>query len=49
MDFDATGVDISDKAIEIARELARKADVKCEFIAADVLGNMLRIPVHSGH
>jgi SAM-dependent methyltransferase len=43
MDFDATGVDISDKAIEIARELARKADVKCEFIAADVLGNMPEI------
>jgi SAM-dependent methyltransferase len=43
MDFDATGVDISDKAIEIARELARKADVKCEFIAADVLGNMSKI------
>jgi len=43
MGFDATGVDISEKAIEIARELAQKAGVKCEFIAADVLGNMPEI------
>jgi SAM-dependent methyltransferase len=38
--FNATGVDISDKAIDIARILAQEADVKCEFIAADVLGNL---------
>jgi len=38
--FNATGVDISDKAIDIARILAQKAGVKCEFIEADVLGNM---------
>jgi SAM-dependent methyltransferase len=43
MDFDATGVDISEKAIEIAKELAQKAGVNCEFIAADVLGNMSEI------
>jgi SAM-dependent methyltransferase len=43
MGFDATGVDISEKAIEIARELAQKAGVKCEFIAADVLGDMPEI------
>ena len=40
MGFDATGVDISDKAIEIARILAQKAGDKCEFIEADVLGDM---------
>ncbi len=40
MGFDATGVDISDKAIEIARILAQKAGDKCEFIEADVLGEM---------
>ena len=38
--FNATGVDISDKAIDIARILAQKAGVKCEFIEVDVLGNM---------
>ena len=38
--FNATGVDISDKAIDIARILTQKAGVKCEFIEADVLGNM---------
>ena len=41
--FDATGVDISEKAIEIARELAQKYGVKCEFIVADVLGDMSEI------
>jgi 2-polyprenyl-3-methyl-5-hydroxy-6-metoxy-1,4-benzoquinol methylase len=41
--FNATGVDISEKAIEIARALAQTAGVKCEFIEADVLGNMSEI------
>ena len=41
--FDVTGVDISEKAIEIARELAQKAGVTCEFIAADALGDMSEI------
>ena len=41
--FNATGVDISDKAIEIARILAQKAGAKCEFIEADVLGDMIEI------
>src|SRR5665811_639208 len=43
MGFDATGVDISDKAIDIARILAQKAGTKCEFIEADVLGDMKEI------
>jgi len=43
MGFDATGVDISEKAIEIARELAQKTGVTCEFIVADVLGDMSEI------
>jgi SAM-dependent methyltransferase len=43
MGFNATGVDISEKAIEIARELARTAGVTCEFIAADVLGDLSEI------
>lgn len=43
MGFEATGVDISEKAIDIARELAQKAGVKCEFIAKDVLGDMTEI------
>lgn len=43
MGFHATGVDISEKAIEIARDLAQKAGVTCEFIAADVLGDMSEI------
>lgn len=41
--FDATGVDISEKAIEIARELAEKAGVTCKFLAADVLGDLSEI------
>lgn len=43
MGFNATGVDISDKAIEIARILAKKASVQCDFIEADVLGDMSEI------
>lgn len=36
--FDATGVDIAESAIEIARSSALKAGVACRFVAADVLG-----------
>jgi 2-polyprenyl-3-methyl-5-hydroxy-6-metoxy-1,4-benzoquinol methylase len=43
MGFDATGVDISEKAVDIARDLSQKAGVTCEFIAEDVLGDMTEI------
>jgi len=38
--FDVTGVDISPEAIKIARERAEKEKVNCNFIVADVLGNI---------
>lgn len=38
--FDVTGVDISSKAIEIAKENARKKGLKCSFVVADVLGDL---------
>ncbi len=38
--FDVTGVDISPKAIELARVNAKKKKVKCEFLVADVLGDL---------
>jgi len=41
--FDATGVDISENAIEMARKSALKTGAKCKFIVADVLGDMSEI------
>ena len=38
--FEVTGVDSSPCAIAIARENAQKKGVRCEFIVADVLGDM---------
>jgi len=38
--FDMTGVDVSPTAIKIARENAKKRDVRCHFIVADVLGDL---------
>jgi SAM-dependent methyltransferase len=38
--FDVTGVDFSPTAIGIARENANKRGIECNFIAADVLGNL---------
>ncbi len=38
--FDVTGIDISPAAIKIARENAKKKGVKCNFLAADVLGDL---------
>lgn len=38
--FDVTGVDIAEHAIAIARQAALKAGTTCQFIAADVLGEL---------
>lgn len=38
--FDATGVDISEAAIRIARRAALTAGVTCRFVVADVLGDL---------
>ena len=38
--FDVTGVDISLTAIGFAKDNARKKRVECDFIAADLLGDM---------
>jgi 2-polyprenyl-3-methyl-5-hydroxy-6-metoxy-1,4-benzoquinol methylase len=35
--FDVTGVDISPKVIEIAKENARKKGIRCNFVVADLL------------
>ena len=41
--FDVTGVDISSTVIGIARERARKQGVKCNFIVADILGELTEL------
>jgi cyclopropane fatty-acyl-phospholipid synthase-like methyltransferase len=41
--FDATGVDFSKPAVEIAKKSASKKGVNCNFIASDVLGDMAEI------
>ena len=38
--FDVTGIDISPTAIKIAKENAKKKGIKCNFLVADVLGNL---------
>lgn len=38
--FDVTAVDISESAIRIAKENSRKKGVKCNFLVADVLGDL---------
>jgi len=38
--FQVAGIDISPTAIAIARENAKKKGVRCDFIAADVLGDL---------
>ncbi len=43
MGFDATGVDIAENALAIARKSALKAGVTCRFIAADVLGALQEV------
>jgi SAM-dependent methyltransferase len=41
--FDATGIDISATAIQMAKKLAKENGIKCTFINADVLGDMTEI------
>lgn len=41
--FDATGVDISKTAIEIATNSASKKGINCNFISSDVLGDMTEV------
>jgi len=41
--YDATGVDFSKPAIEIAKKSASKMEVDCNFISSDVLGDMAEI------
>jgi len=38
--FDVTGIDISSTAIKIAQKNAKKKGVKCNFLVADVLGDL---------
>ena len=38
--FDVTGVDVSKTAIKIAKQNAKKKGVKCNFLVANVLGNL---------
>ena len=38
--FDATGIDISENAIRLARRSAERAGVRCSFVVADVLGEI---------
>ncbi|HTX66774.1 MAG TPA: methyltransferase domain-containing protein [Opitutaceae bacterium] len=42
--FDVTGVDISRTAIALARRRARRQGVRCRFLAADVAGDLTRLP-----
>jgi SAM-dependent methyltransferase len=41
--FDATGIDFSETAIEIARRFSSQKDANCTFLVADVLGDMSEI------
>jgi SAM-dependent methyltransferase len=41
--FDATGIDISENAIRIARASALRDGVECTFVATDVLGDLAEI------
>ncbi|HUJ43803.1 MAG TPA: class I SAM-dependent methyltransferase [Opitutaceae bacterium] len=41
--FEVTGVDISPTAIGIARQRARQQGVKCDFLVADVLGDLAQL------
>jgi len=44
--FDVTGIDISEHAIEHARDLAVRMGVSCSFETADLLGDLKRFRAH---
>lgn len=37
--FDVTGVDLSERAVDLARQRVREQGVSCRFVAADLLGD----------
>jgi SAM-dependent methyltransferase len=41
--FDVTGIDISPTAIKIAKEKAKKKGIRCNFLVADVLGDLCEV------
>jgi ubiquinone/menaquinone biosynthesis C-methylase UbiE len=41
--FDVTGIDISPSAIKTAKENAKMKGVKCDFLVADVLGDLTEV------
>ena len=41
--FEATGIDMSPEAIEIARKNARTKNIKCEFIVADIVRELDKV------
>jgi 2-polyprenyl-3-methyl-5-hydroxy-6-metoxy-1,4-benzoquinol methylase len=41
--FEVTGIDISSEAIRIAKQHAENKKLRCNFIAADMLGNLIEI------
>jgi 2-polyprenyl-3-methyl-5-hydroxy-6-metoxy-1,4-benzoquinol methylase len=42
--FDLTGVDISSKAVDIAKNSAKENGVSCKFFVCDVLSDMTELP-----
>jgi len=42
--FDVTGVDLSETAIRVAENSAARNNVRCTFVAADVLGSLDDVP-----
>ncbi len=41
--FDATGIDMSSEAIEIARKNAENKNIKCDFLVADIVNDLDKI------
>jgi 2-polyprenyl-3-methyl-5-hydroxy-6-metoxy-1,4-benzoquinol methylase len=38
--FEVTGIDLSDRAIELAKQKAKRLNVNCKFLVADVTGDL---------